>query len=368
MRVLAYADSLELSGAERAFALLVRGLSERVDLEVAAAVPSGGLADELASYCALVYRLPRVPLHAGLAAFDPRLRRGVRAAARAARADVVLANLPSAQSGTSGLASGLPSVAFLHIAHSLADAGFRLGPLRDRVAAPRLRRATRIVVPAPSVQRYLWERWGVPAERVAWAPAPSAEPRPMPRAEARAALGIGDERRLLGIVARVSLKQKGHDVLLRALPAVGGDVQLLVAGAGPDTGHLHALAGELGVAGRVTFLGAVPRPEVIYCAVDALVIPSRFEGLPLVALEALALGVPGIASAVDGLADLWPKEWLVPPGDPAALAGAIDALLGADPEALRRRAQAHWREVEPVFGRGTVERVADELALARGDG
>lgn len=366
MRVLAYADSLEFSGAERAFTLLVKGLSARDGFDLAALAPDGSLADELAACCSVVHPLPRVPLRAGLSAFDPRLRRAARAAARAAHAEVVLVNLPSAQAGTSGLVRGLPSVGFLHIASSLADAGFRLGAWRDRLAAPRVRRATRIVVPAPSVRRHMWERWDVPPDRVAWAPEPFTALDPMPRADARAALAIGDERRLLGMVGRVSVKQKGHDVLLRALAQLPRDVELVVAGAGRDTERLRALAGTLGVGGRVRFLGALPRPEALYCAVDALVIPSRFEGLPLVALEALALGVPGVASAVDGLADVWPGEWLVPPGDSAALAAALDALLTADPGALRARARAHWAAVEPEYGRGTVERFAHELALAHG--
>src|SRR5580658_10396177 len=170
MRVLAYADSLEFSGAERAFTLLVKGLGERAGFDLAAVAPAGRLADELAACCSAVHPLPRVPVRAGLSACDPRLWRGARAAARASGADVVLVNLPSAQAGTSGLAGAIPSVAFLHIASSLADAGFRLGAVRDRLAAPRVRSATRIVVPAPSVRRLLWERWGVPAERVAWAP------------------------------------------------------------------------------------------------------------------------------------------------------------------------------------------------------
>jgi glycosyltransferase involved in cell wall biosynthesis len=366
VRVLAYSDSLEFSGAERAFTLVVEGLSERRGFDVAAAVPPGQLADELRPWCSAIHPLPRVRPRAGLSAFDPRLRRTARAAARASGAHVILANLPSAQAGTSGLVCGLPSVAFLHIAHSLADAGFVLGAVRDRLAARGLRRATRIIVPAPSVQSYLWRHWGVPADRVTWAPPPHRALARLTRTEARSQLGVSDQGRLVGIVGRVSAKQKGHDVLLRALSQLGdGDagVELVVGGAGRDTDALRAFARELGVGDRVTFLGPLERPAELYCAVDALVIPSRFEGLPLVALEALALGVPGIASAVDGLADLWPSEWLVPAGDPRALALALTAMLGEDPAALRARAEAHWAEVEPVFGRGTVERFADALTL-----
>ena len=366
MRVLAYADSVEFSGAELAFTLVVGALAARPEFELAAAAPAGALADELRRVCATVHELPHAPVRAGLSAFDPRLRRGAVAAARASGADVALVNLPSAEAGTSGLAAGVPTVAFLHIAASLADAGFRLGAVRDRVAGPRLRRATRVVVPAPTVRRHLWERWGIPADRVAWAPPPFRALQPADRAEARAAVGVGEDRRLVGIVGRVSVKQKGHDVLLRALTELGPEVALVVAGAGRDTDRVLTLAAELGLRDRVVWLGAVRRPELVYCAVDALAIPSRFEGLPLVALEALALGVPGVASAVDGLTDVWPVEWRVPAGDPHALARGLAAVLDGDPAIARERARAHWAEVEPTFGRGSGERVARELALAYG--
>ena len=365
MRVLAYADSLEFSGAERAFTLLVQGLAARGDFELSACAPPGRLADELRARGLTVHSLPEVPVRAGLTAFDPRLRARARAAAGSSHAELALVNLPSAEAGTAGLTLGLPSVASLHIANSLADAGFRLGAVRDRLAAPRVRSATRIVVPAPSVRRHLWQSWGVPAERVSWAPEAFVAPEAVPRASARERLGLPEDRRVVGIVGRLSVKQKGHDVLLGALARMDPSVVLAVAGAGHDEDRVRSLARELGLASRVTLLGPLARPEQLYGAVDALAIPSRFEGLPLVALEALSLGVPGIASAVDGLEDLWPAAWLVPPGDAASLAAALSGILAGDPAALRARARSHWAEVEPLFGRGTVEHFAHEMMAAR---
>jgi glycosyltransferase involved in cell wall biosynthesis len=168
----------------------------------------------------------------------------------------------------------------------------------------------------------------------------------------------------VGILGRVSLKQKGHDVLVRTLPRLGPDTDLVIGGTGRDTGAVVALAAELGVADRVHLLGGLPRPEELYGAVDALAIPSRFEGLPLVALVALRRGVPGIASDVDGLTDVWPAPWLVRPGDIAGLAAALAAMLAADPGALRARVAERWREVEPEFGATSSERVLAVLSAA----
>jgi glycosyltransferase involved in cell wall biosynthesis len=367
VRVLAYADSLELSGAESSFVALVRALAARPGIELGAAVVPGGLATELAAAGIRLHRLPRVELRAGLGSLDPRLLVGARLAARSGRYDVALVNLPSAQAGTAGLQAGPPAVGFLHIPHSMAGAGFRLGPLRDRLARTRLRHARRLVVPAPSVRRHAIEAWGLPPDRVGWAPEMFREPAAVPRERARAALGLPADRALVGIVGRLSFKQKGHDVLLDALAQLrrgGADVDLVVAGSGSDLPRLTSLAAPLGLAAHVHLVGQLADPAPLYGAVDALAIPSLFEGLPLVALEALHLSLPGIASRVDGLADVWPPEWLVEPGDARALARSLLALLDADRQALRRTAAAHWERLAPTYGRGTVERFVSELELA----
>lgn len=367
MRVLAYADGLEFSGAESAFALLVRELNACGGIEVGLALPPGRLADALSDTRMVVNRLPRVPMRAGLSALDPKLLARTRAVARRGGYDVVLANLPSVQAGTAGLHSGLPSVGFLHIPHPMAQTGFKMGRWRDVIARPRLTCADRIVVPAPSVRRYVTERWGFSPDRVVWAPPPFSRPVAVPRERARAALGLAADRLVLGIAGRLTLKQKGHDVLLDAVSRLsrrGLELDLVVAGAGRDLAQLRSLAAELRVEKHVQFAGAVPNPAVLYGAVNALVMPSRFEGLPLVALEALSLSLPGIASRVDGLADVWPPDWLVEAGNAGALAGALESLLSKDPEDLRVCAAARWEEMEPTYGQGTAERFVCQLELA----
>jgi glycosyltransferase involved in cell wall biosynthesis len=367
MRVLAYADSLEFSGAENAFMLLVRGLSAYDGIEVELAAPRGRLVDELSGDPVAVHALPAVPLRAGLSAKDPRLLMRARKFARDGSFDVVLANLPSAESGTVGLVAGPPAVGFLHIPHSLSQANFRLGWCRDQIARPRLKRAARIVVPAPSIQRHVTERWGIAPDLVSWAPEPFRPLEPVARERARAMLGLAEDVLAVGIAGRVSFKQKGHDVLLDAISRLnraGVKVSLVVAGDGAGSERLRVQAGELGLADRVHLAGYLSNPAVLYCAVDALAIPSRFEGCPLVALEALQLSIPGVASRVDGLGDVWPPEWLVEPGDASALARALNSTLRADREQLRSRVAAHWQKIEPTFGRGTVQRFACVLELA----
>ena len=115
--------------------------------------------------------------------------------------------------------------------------------------------------------------------------------------------------------------------------AAGEDVRLTLVGSGPEHARLHALAAPLG--DRVEVLPAEDRDALWerMATADLVVVPSRSEGLGMVALEALALGTPVLASRVGGLPEVVvdPDDGaLVPPGDAAALAGAL-AALGARP-------------------------------------
>jgi glycosyltransferase involved in cell wall biosynthesis len=145
----------------------------------------------------------------------------------------------------------------------------------------------------------------VPAERVhvvpnGVEPGPWAEARPLERAS----LGL-PERAPVALVVGLLNPAKGQDLALRALCEPGCDELVLVlAGHGDDEPELRALADRLGVAHRVRFLGwrdDVPR---LMATADLLCRPSRWEGMPYAVLEAMASGLPVVASRVDGARDL----------------------------------------------------------------
>jgi glycosyltransferase involved in cell wall biosynthesis len=154
--------------------------------------------------------------------------------------------------------------------------------------------------------------------------------------------------------------QKGVDILLDALALLPPDVlerlELHVFGDGPEAGIHIKRAAELGL--PVAFFGAVPGVSRRFPRYDALIVPSRFEGLPLVAAESFMAGVPVVASRAPGLIEALPPDWplVVPPENPAALAGMLSRLAeGAfDWKELRRRA-AEWGAanfaVEPMLDR-----------------
>jgi glycosyltransferase involved in cell wall biosynthesis len=137
-------------------------------------------------------------------------------------------------------------------------------------------------------------------------------------------------------VARL-VSQKGHRVLLQALVSLPG-VTVLFAGDGPLRAELQKLARELGVADRTRFLGYVADVPGLLARADLFALTSLNEGLPLSILEAMAAGLPVVASRVGGTPEIvvdGETGLLVAPNDPASTAHAIRRLL-EDP-ALRQR-------------------------------
>jgi glycosyltransferase involved in cell wall biosynthesis len=149
------------------------------------------------------------------------------------------------------------------------------------------------------------------------------------------------------------IEKKGFDVLLRALAATGAQWErAVIVGDGPQRSALEALCDELGLAGRVTFRGALPHAEALGCIGQARVfcLPARpakdgdSDAMPVVIREAMARGVPVIASRLAGIPESVDDHvgWLVEPGSVDGLAAALRAAL-TDPAERERRGH-HARE------------------------
>jgi len=139
--------------------------------------------------------------------------------------------------------------------------------------------------------------------------------------------------------------QKDVGTLLQAFARLPAGTQLLVVGDGPDRPALQRRAQRLG--GRLRFTGFVPHAQVpaVLAHVDVLVLPSLYEDLSSALIEAMAAGLPVVATRVGGTADLvrhGVNGLLVAPRDPAALAAAISQIL-ADPAAAARMSAAARR-------------------------
>jgi len=192
-----------------------------------------------------------------------------------------------------------------------------------------LRRAVRVVVPSEYLRAMVCS-WGMEEERVEVVLNAAPVAHGMPRV-ARIA-GDPWEGRTLVTVCRL-VPWKGVDGLIAMLSELPG-TRVVVVGDGPERGALVELAGRLGVAGRVCFVGEVSRRAVpaYLRAADAFVLNSSYEGLPHVVLEAMEVGVPVVATDAGGAGELVVHErtgLLVPVGDGGALLEAVRRLWDA---------------------------------------
>ncbi|MFK7944203.1 MAG: glycosyltransferase [Paracoccaceae bacterium] len=154
------------------------------------------------------------------------------------------------------------------------------------------------------------------------------------RALGRAALAVPADALLVGLVGRVC-HQKGIDTFVKAAAATAKEspsVRFVVIGDAEDKELLNCLdarISNLGLADRIRFAGHREDMADMLAALDVLAAPSRWEGFGLMLVEAMAAGVPVIASNVGGMPDVLGRAGLlVPPDDPNLLAEAMAALLG----------------------------------------
>jgi glycosyltransferase involved in cell wall biosynthesis len=197
------------------------------------------------------------------------------------------------------------------------------------------------------------------------------------RSVARRTLGLPAEGPVVGFLGRL-VPVKGVDILIDAVAMLAEPLTLLVAGDGPERGRLVERAQNV----RAIFPGALSGASLgaFWAAIDVFVLPSvnlasgRTEGTPTVVLEALAAGVPVIASEVGGVrAAAGDAAVLVPSGDRQALAGALSGVLRDPKEAAalaergRVRARAYdWHAVGPrLLAALVMDREAPFVASSR---
>jgi len=237
--------------------------------------------------------------------------------------------------------------------HGYDRKGLRLG-LYQFLDSRLLRRMAAIIAVAESVAEAMARR-GIPSDRVTIIRngldlqafvAPSLSPQR--KRQLRADLGVPDGRRIIGCVGRLE-PQKGYDVLLAAfarLLAEAPDLHLVIVGDGSLRDVLAAQARQLGVTDHVTLAGVRPDVTSLLRVFSLFVSSSRSEGMPMAVLEAAALQLPIVATAVGDVPRLIEDGVtgrLVPPGDPAALARAIEHVLEQPYRAPRLGASAAER-------------------------
>jgi len=178
-------------------------------------------------------------------------------------------------------------------------------------------------------------------------------------AQAKARLGLPNDRLVIGAVGRLS-REKGFDLLLRAahqLLVEGLNACVVIAGEGDEETDLRALADELGIDDRVHLLGYCADPRPVFEAMDVFALSSHREGLPNVLLEAAAMEVPIVATRIAGVPRLVLDDetgLLIEPGSSQSLAEALARILKDESlryslrHAGRRRVETNYSFAERI--------------------
>ena len=311
--------------------MLARGLGggEQVFIDLCGAVASRGhevLAIGAAESDAMAALDRRADLQCArvrcLGTRDPLCRWAIGRLLRRFRPDVVQTHMgrASALGGKASRSAGYPTLAMLHTMIEL-----------------KYYRATDLFLPTTTDQEAYLREKGVSADRVERIPHfRSLDPVAIARAP----------QQTDGLVKTLGrfVHKKGFDVLLHAAAraaAQGAPFRLEIGGDGPERNALRALAERLRLRDRVTFRGWIDDVAAFLADADLFVLPSRVEPFGIVVLEAMACGVPIVATRVSGPLEILDEQTalLVPSDDPPALAEAVTAVFAA-PDAARIRADA----------------------------
>ncbi len=223
--------------------------------------------------------------------------------------------------------AGIPSASYIPVPHTNAEMGAHLGTLRDLFCHGLFQLPGSFITITDEMARLLRVRGAVAPIHIVYNGVDTSRFSPGDAGDACRALALPTDKIRLGMIGRIEFRQKQQHLLVQAVAAdsaLARSCHLVFAGDGPDVDALRSLIRRHQLAGTV-----IPwsDPALLYQALDALVIPSRYEGLPLVMLEAIASGTSVLASDRDGMKDLLPAAWRFQPNNPAAITQAISRFI-----------------------------------------
>ncbi len=189
--------------------------------------------------------------------------------------------------------------------------------------------------------------------------------RPERRAEARERFGIPADAFAVGGIGRLTF-QKNFPLFVEVAAEVcrtDARAHFIIAGTGPDEAELRAQIGRLGLADRVRLAGFVGDMAALYPALDCLLLTSRYEGLPITMLEAMACGVPIVAGNLDGMREILrdgETAMLVSPGEAGPYVERVRHLI-SESDAGVRLAKAARSLAEAKLSAGSAARAVERL-------
>lgn len=385
MKVLFYDDAPDFGGHELQTMAAVRHLLAQADTEVGFIYFRGNarLAKHMVALAAQYPRFSPLPQDYASRGFQfLRTLLSVRAIGRIARAmaayqpDIVVLAQGAIAFGSAGLLAAkravLPTISYIPMTHPerMFSASRLKAALREPVNRFYYRLPDEYITISPRMEGYLRKKGLQQPVTVVPVAIDPAATQAIDKVAARTLLGLAAGDWVVALIGRVQFWQKRQDLAVKALAMARQQIphlKLLVVGDGPDLAVLKALVRAEGIEEAVVFAGWTDGMAPVYSAIDALVIPSRYEGVPLVMLEAMLFKRPVIASAVDGMADILPPQWLFPTGDAKAFAARlVQVAQSSSPQLL----EAHHRTVVdsfslPVFERAFTAAIASALQRVR---
>jgi glycosyltransferase involved in cell wall biosynthesis len=333
-------------GLERVVRTLAGGLTRRGHQIAVAAVISPGEAPHAWIEAARDAGIDVVPVEVPPRGYLAE-RRAIRALVAERRAGILHTHgyRPDVVDGSIARGRGIPAVSTVH---GFIGAGFK-GRLYERLQLSRLRRMNAVIAVSAPLARLLG-RFGVSPDRIYTMPNAWSGDLPLPRDAARQRLGLPLDAWIIGWVGRLS-REKGPDVMMRAFRRLPLDARLSMVGEGPLRSSLEAEASRAGLSERVRWHGPVPDAGLLMSAFDAVALSSRTEGTPMTVLEAMAAGVPVVATSVGGVPDLLGggAGMLVPSEDATALTLGLERLR-TDPRLVAEQVAMARRRLEQDFG------------------
>lgn len=219
--------------------------------------------------------------------------------------------------------TGTNSCSYIPVPHSNAEMGAKLGALRDIFCSRLFRLPGTFITITDEMANLLRQRGATAPIHLVYNGVDTVRFQKGDSDEAREQLVLPPRKILIGLIGRIEFRQKQQHLLVKAVASstrLASTCHLVFAGDGPDSENLKAIIRQHGVHGTV-----LPwcDPAMLYRALDAVVIPSRYEGLPLVMLEAISSGVPVLGSDRDGMKDLLPAESRFAPNNHHAITDSL---------------------------------------------
>ena len=346
-RVLIYSDATEFGGHEAMTLHGIKSVVSRQDLNICAMCYRGNtrFMEKLEELRSRSKNLTLQPLEFRSKSLQnlrslliPGSVRPIQSLMSQTNPDVVVVSQGRIEIGSAGLLAakraGLRTISYIPMAHPVSVAGKQVAvQLRDAINRHFYSLPDKFITISEGVRQMLLAR-GVRSE-IAVVPncIEHIEIRESARAQFRKRHDLKKEDYVVGIVGRIIFGQKAQDFVVESITRFRemlGDFKFLFIGDGRDEGKLRSMMAENGLAKMTAIVPWSATPGEVYAGIDMLLIPSNYEGVPLVMLEAMSCGLPIVASNVDGMAESLPQQWLFPQRNSRELVKALIRVRGQE--------------------------------------